>query len=95
MRDLETIRAELERVEARDAELQSALDGVEHDARRCNDALERAGWRSAEAETRSRLLAESRDAIVADRERLRTERQRLEERLARTRERLQGKKGDD
>lgn len=89
--DLEAIQAELERIEKRDAELRSALDDVEHDTRRCNDALERAGWRSGEAEARGGLLAESRAAIVSDREQL----QEARRRLMRRRDRLQGKGCDE
>ncbi|GMQ75453.1 MAG: hypothetical protein BMS9Abin01_0703 [Gammaproteobacteria bacterium] len=77
---LAAIQAELDRLEKRDAELQSALDDVEHDTRRCNDALERAGWRSGEAEARSAWLAESRRAIVDDREKNRVLRAQLTER---------------
>jgi predicted nucleic acid-binding Zn-ribbon protein len=79
LRDLAAIQAELDRLEKQDAELQSALDDVEHDTRRCNDALERAGWRSGEAEARSAWLAESRRAIVDDREKNRVLRAQLTE----------------
>ena len=47
LQELESIQSELDRLERRDAELRAALDDVEHDALRCNDALERSGWRSA------------------------------------------------
>ena len=87
-RDLAAIQAELDRLEKRDAELQSALDDVEHDTRRCNDALERAGWRSGEAESRSAILTESRRAIVDDQERNRVLRAQLTERLALIRKHL-------
>lgn len=91
LQDPKAIQAELDRLEERDAELRSALEDVEHESRRCNDALERAGWRSSEAEARGSLLAESREAIVADREEL----QELRRRLIRTREHLQGKGHDE
>lgn len=91
LRDSKAIQTELDRLEKRDAELRSALEDIEHESRRCNDALERAGWHSGEAEARGSLLAESREAIVADREEL----QKLRRRLIRTREHLQGKGHDD
>lgn len=94
LQDLEAIQAELDRLEKRDAALRSALEDVEHDTRRCNDALERAGWRSGEAEARGSLLAESRKAIVADREEILELRRRLTERLALTRKRLRGEGHD-
>ncbi len=87
-RDPAAIQAELDRLEKRDAELQAALDDVEHDARRCNDALERAGWRSGEAESRSAILAESRRSIADDRERNRVLHAQLTERLALIRKHL-------
>ena len=80
-RDLEATRAELAQLERRDAQLQSALDDVEHDLRRCNDALERSGWQSSEAESRNDLLLESRKAIVDDRDEVRARRSLLSERL--------------
>ena len=86
--DPAAIRTELDRLEKRDAELQSALDDVEHDSRRCNDALERAGWRSGETESRSAILAESRRAIVDDQERNQALHAQLTERLALIRKRL-------
>lgn len=89
LRDVESILAELGRLDRRDAELESALRDVEHDSRRSNDALERAGWRSAEAETRGELLADNRKAILSDREKIRAQRKALNERLAVARERLQ------
>ncbi len=95
LRDLAAIQAELDRLEKRDAELQSALDDVEHDTRRCNDALERAGWRSGEAEARSAWLSESRRAIVDDREKNRALRAQLSERLALVRMRLNENEHDD
>ncbi|MCK5364674.1 MAG: hypothetical protein KAR22_16980 [Gammaproteobacteria bacterium] len=82
------MQAELDRIEKRDAELRSALEDVEHDSRRCNDALERAGWRSGKAESRSAMLAESRRAIVDDRERIRALHVQLTERLTLLRKRL-------
>ena len=81
-RVLAAVQAELDGLEKRDAELRSALADVEHDSRRCNDALERAGWRSGETESRSAVLAESRRAIVDDRERNRALHGQLSERLA-------------
>lgn len=94
-RDLAAIQAELDRLEKRDAELQSALDDVEHDIRRCNDVLERAGWRSGEAEARSAWLAESRGAMADDREKNRALRAQLTERLALVRKRLNKNEHDD
>ncbi len=91
LQDLEAVQAELDRLEKRDAELRTALEAVEHESRRCNDALERAGWRSGKAEARGGLLAESRAAIVADRQALGDTRRKL----IRTRERLQEKGHDD
>jgi hypothetical protein len=87
-RDPAAIQAELDRLEKRDTELQVALDDVEHDTRRCNDALERAGWRSGEAESRSAILAESRRSIADDRERNRVLHAQLTERLALIRKHL-------
>jgi len=95
MRDLVAIQAELDRLEKRDAELQSALDDVEHETRRCADALERAGWRSGEAETRSAWLAESRRAIVDDRKKNRSLQAELIERLALVRKRLNENEHND
>ncbi len=94
-RDPAAIQAELDRLEKRDAELQAALDDVEHDTRRCNDALERAGWRSGEAESRSAILAESRGAIVDDREKNRVSHARLTQRLSLVRKRLNEDAHDD
>jgi len=91
LQDPKAIQAELDRLEERDAELRSALEDIEHESRRCNDALERAGWRSSEAEARGSLLAESREAIVADREEL----QELRRRLIHTREHQLGTGHDD
>ena len=95
LRGLAKIQAELDRLEKQDAELQSALDDVDHETRRCNDALERAGWRSGEAEVRTAMLAESRKAIVDDREKNRARRAQLTERLALGRTRLNGDEHDD
>lgn len=87
-RESAAIEAELLVLARRDAQLQSALEDVEHDARRSNDALERAGWRSIQAETRGALLAENRGAIVDDRKRIRLRRESLDERLKQIRQRL-------
>ena len=86
--DLDDIRAKLDRLEQRDAELRSAQADVEHDGRRCNDALERAGWHSRKVEARGAMLAESRRAIVDDRERNRAMHAQLIERLALLQKRL-------
>ena len=94
-RDLAAIQAELDRLEKRGAELRSALDDVEHDSRRCIDALERAGWRSGGAEARSAMLAESRGAIVDDWKKNRALRAQLTERLALVRKHLNENKHDD
>jgi chromosome segregation ATPase len=91
LQDPKAIQAELDRLEERDAELRSALEDIEHESRRCNDALERAGWHSSEVEGRRSLLAESREAIVADREELQATRRRL----VRTWEHLRGIEHDD
>ncbi len=94
-RNLLAIQAELDRLEKRDAELRSALDDVEHDTRRCIDALERAGWRSGEAEARSAMLAENRAAIVDDRQKNRASHAHLSERLSLVRKRLNENAHDD
>lgn len=88
MRSLSAIEDEITRLDRREAQLQSALDDVEHDIRRCNDEMERAGWRSLEAEARGSMLAESRRAIVDDRETNRVRRTELTERLASIKQRL-------
>lgn len=82
------IRAELAELDRRDAQLLSALDDLEHDLRRCSDALERAGWRSGEGEARHGALTENRKAIVCDRDRIRTKRTQLGERLKSIQENL-------
>lgn len=87
-REVASIRAELAQLDRRDAQLRSALEDVEHDLRRCNDSLERSGWRSTEAEARNLLLRESRRAIVDDRDMIRARRARLTERLNTIRHRL-------
>jgi septal ring factor EnvC (AmiA/AmiB activator) len=81
-RDLAATRDELVELDRRDAQLESALDDVEHDIRRCRDTLERSGWRSPEAQARNVLLIESRAAIFDDREKIRHRRAELSERLA-------------
>ena len=86
--DLAEIRAKLDRLEQRDAELRSAQADVEHDGRRCNDALERAGWHYRKVEARGAMLAESRRAIVDDWERNRALRAQLIEGLALLQKRL-------
>lgn len=91
----QAVRAELEQLDRRDAELAAALAEIEHEARRCNDALERTGWRSGESEARAGLLEESRRAIMADRESIATRRRALEKRLAGSGERPGDKDGDD
>ena len=88
LRHLAAIQIELDGLEKREAELRSALDHVEHDSRRCHDALERAGWRSEKTEARGAMLAESRRAILGDREKNRALHAQLAERLALVRERL-------
>ena len=86
-RELAAGRDKLARLEKRDAELEAALADLEHEARRCSDALERAGWRSREAQERSELLTEGCRAIVRDREKNRALRRQLHRRLALLRER--------
>lgn len=81
LRELAAIKAELARLEKRNGELGAALDEVEHESRRCNDALERAGWRSGKAEARDNMLAESRRMIVNDREKNRALYVKLNRRL--------------
>ena len=88
-RDLEAIQSELDRLDKRDAQLQAALEDIEHDTRRCNDALERAGSRSGEAEARSTMLDENRRVIAADRQSNEALRRESNSRLALTRKRLQ------
>ena len=95
LRGLAEIQTEIDQLEKQDAELQSALDDVDHETRRCNDALERAGWRAGEPEIRAAMLAESRKAIVDDREKNRTRRAQLTERLALVRIRLNDDEHDD
>jgi septal ring factor EnvC (AmiA/AmiB activator) len=95
MRDLAAVQAELAQLDRRDAQLQSALADVEHDIRRCNDKLERAGWRSVEAEALGGLLVESRVAIVDDRDKIRKRRAQLTERLTAIRKRLDEDARDD
>lgn len=86
-RELASGQAELARLEKRDAELEAALADLEHDARRCSDALERSGWRSGETEARSAMLAEAVRSIKRDREENRRLRRQLGRRLALLRER--------
>ena len=88
-------QAELARLEKRDAELGAALDDLEHDARRCADALERAGWRSGKTEARSAMLAEAVRSIKRDREENRRLRRQLGRRLALLRERAAESNPDD
>ena len=89
------IEAELATLGRQEIELRSALNDVEHDMRRCNDALERLGWSSREEETRRDLLLESRASIVRDRETIRDRRTGLEERLANILRRLNEETCDD
>ena len=88
VQELAKTEAELAELDRREVQLQSALDDVEHDLRRCNDALERSGWRSVEAQARNTLLTQSRTAIVGDRDRIRDRRARLSEHLTLIRQRL-------
>jgi ABC-type transporter Mla subunit MlaD len=74
-------RSELDGLVKHEAQLETALDDLEHESRRCNDALERSGWRSATAEARGAMLAENRAVIVLEREKIRTLRAQLSERL--------------
>jgi chromosome segregation ATPase len=89
------IETELATLERREIELRSALHDVEHDMRRCNDALERLGWSSAEDETRRDLLLESRASIVRDRETIRDRCAELERRLMKIRQRFDEDTCDD
>jgi chromosome segregation ATPase len=66
LKELAAIKVELARLEKRNAELEAALDEIAHDSRRCNDALERAGWRSGNAEARDAMLTENRRLIETD-----------------------------
>jgi chromosome segregation ATPase len=79
--DLPSIRSALDRLQKLDAELRIALEDLEHESRRCNDAMERAGWRSGKAESRGALLTESRKAITLDLEKNQIHREQLTERL--------------
>jgi len=81
-------RSELDGLVKHDAQLANALDDLEHESRRCNDALERSGWRSATAEARGAMLAENRAAIALEREKIRTLRAQLSARLERLEKRL-------
>jgi chromosome segregation ATPase len=94
-RSLAAVQRELAQLEQREGQLQSALDDVEHDLRRCNDALERAGWRSIDMQSRNSMLAESRRAIVEDLEKNRIRSGELVERLSALRRRLKEVEGDD
>jgi chromosome segregation ATPase len=87
-RELAAIRAELEQLDRRDAQLLSALGDLEHDMRRCTDALERVGWRFGEGEARHGMLAENHRAIIADRENLRIRKNQLGECLKSIQQRL-------
>lgn len=85
LRELAVTQAELERLDKQNAQLQTALEEIEHDSRRCNDSLERAGWHSAQAEARGAMLAECRREILRDQEKNRALHVQLTERLARIR----------
>lgn len=80
-REMDAIEVELAELDRRDAQLRSALGDLEHDLRRCTDALERAGWHSGEGEARHGMLSENRKAIDSDRALIRTKRAQLRERL--------------
>lgn len=94
-RQQSAIETELTGLARRDAELRSALIDLEHDLRRCNDALERLGWSSRSDEARRDLLLESRAAISRDREKTADRFSELERRLARIRQRLVEDTRDD
>lgn len=95
VRELADMKAELARLEKQNAELEAALAEIEHESRRCNDALERAGWRSGKAETRDTILAESRRMIVMDRENNRALRVELARRMGRIQEHLKDAQGNE
>ena len=86
--ELATTRDELARLERHDAQLEIALDEIEHEMRRCSDALVRSGFRSVEAQSRGNLLEKSHGAIADDRDRIHARRAQLTERLAMIQRRL-------
>ena len=94
-RERAEIESELATLERRELELRSAMYDVEHDMRRCNDALERLGWSSREDESRRDLLLERRASIVRDRETVRERSSELEARLTSIRQRLEEDICDD
>lgn len=94
-RERAVIEAELETLGRRDAELRSALDDVEHDMRRCNDALERIGWSSREEEARRDLLRDNRAVIAREREMIGERRAQLVKRLSAIEQRLDEEIRDD
>jgi len=94
-RDLAAIETELIDLDRRDAQLQSALEDVAHDTRRCNDTLERSGWHSVESEARGAMLLERRRAIVDDQERNRIRCAQLIERSSTIRQRLNESEDND
>jgi len=86
------IQRELKRVKRLGEQLEYALDDVDHDVRRCSDALERLGGRSAELEQRMAVLQDNRRAILADQNENRAACRELTRRLASVERRL-GKLG--
>lgn len=94
-RCLAAVERELAQLERRNAQLQFALDDVEHDLRRCNDALERAGWRSVEMQSRNSMLVESRGAILGDLKKNRLRSRELVEHLDALSRRLKEVKGNE
>ena len=63
--------SETQRLEAFCKQLVEAIDEFEHELRRCKDAMERAGGRSAEHERRMRKLLENRDMNIKELEKAR------------------------
>jgi septal ring factor EnvC (AmiA/AmiB activator) len=88
--DAGSVEAEMRRLDDVNAQLQSALDDLEHDMRRCTDALERAGWQSGELEGRMSTLRGNRRIIMDEQERNRGTHARLGQRLATLREQAGG-----
>ncbi len=87
-RELTGIQAEIQRLDDYEAQLRAALAEIEHHARRCNDALERAGWRCGEAEAQDSSLADNHRLTTRDLRKIRAQRARLADRLIPLRRRL-------
>ncbi len=60
------IRAEIERLESVNVQLENALEDIDHQARRGRDELERGGGVSRDLESRLSMLDENRTLILDD-----------------------------